>query len=36
MLDLLAAGLKGEFPKRSDLFPQNAALYGVDMSALKK
>jgi uncharacterized protein YndB with AHSA1/START domain len=36
MLDLLAEGLKGEYPKRSDLFPKNAALYGVDMNALKK
>jgi len=36
MLDLLADGLKGEYPKRSDLFPKNAALYGVDMNALKK
>lgn len=36
MLDLIAAGLKGEFPKRSDLFPRNAALYGVDMTALKR
>ena len=30
MLDLIAAGLKGDFPKRSDLFSKNAALYGVD------
>jgi len=36
MLDLIAAGLKGEFPKRSDLFPQNAALYGVDLNSLKR
>ena len=36
MLDLLAEGLRGEYPKRSDLFPKNAALYGVDMNALKK
>jgi uncharacterized protein YndB with AHSA1/START domain len=36
MLDLIAAGLKGEFPKRSDLFPQNAALYGVDINSLKR
>ena len=34
MLDLIEAGLKGEFPKRSDLFPKNAALYGVDMNKL--
>jgi uncharacterized protein YndB with AHSA1/START domain len=36
MLDLIAAGLKGESPKRSDLFPKNAELYGVDMAALKR
>ena len=35
MLDLIAAGLKGDFPKRSDLFPKNAALYGVDVNKLK-
>jgi uncharacterized protein YndB with AHSA1/START domain len=35
MLDLIAAGLRGTFPKRADLFPENAALYGVDMSKLK-
>lgn len=35
MLDLLAAGLKGAFPRRRDVFPGNAALYGVDMNALK-
>ena len=35
MLDLIAAGLGGEFPKRADLFPKNAALYGVDMAQLK-
>ena len=36
MLDLIEAGLKGEFPRRRDLFPKNAALYGVDLSTLKK
>jgi uncharacterized protein YndB with AHSA1/START domain len=35
MLDLIEAGLKGEFPKRSDVFPKNAALYGVDIQKLK-
>ena len=35
MLDLIAAGLHGDFPKRADLFPKNAALYGVDMAQLK-
>ena len=36
LLDLVEAGCRGEFPKRSDVFPRNAALYGVDMNALKK
>jgi uncharacterized protein YndB with AHSA1/START domain len=36
MLELIAAGVKGEFPKRSDLFPKNAALYGVDINSLKR
>ena len=36
MLDLIEAGLRGEFPKRAELFPKNAALYGVDLNALKK
>ena len=35
MLDLIQAGLRGEFPKRADLFPRNAALYGVDLNKLK-
>jgi len=35
MLDLIEAGLRGGFPKRADLFPKNAALYGVDVSRLK-
>ncbi|HTC83745.1 MAG TPA: SRPBCC domain-containing protein [Rhizomicrobium sp.] len=35
MLDLIAAASRGEFPKRSDLFAKNAALYGVDMTKLK-
>ena len=35
MLDLVAAGLNGEFPRRADLFPKNAALYGVDIAKLK-
>jgi uncharacterized protein YndB with AHSA1/START domain len=33
-LELVGAGLDGEFPKRSDLFARNAALYGVDMQNL--
>jgi len=35
MLDLIGAGLRGEFPKRADIFPRNAALYGVDLDTLK-
>ncbi len=31
MLDLIEAGLGGSFPKRADIFPKNAALYGVDI-----
>jgi uncharacterized protein YndB with AHSA1/START domain len=36
MFDLIQAGLAGDFPKRSDLFPKNAAMYGVDFDNLKK
>ena len=36
MLDLIEAGLEGSFPKRADLFPKNASLYGVDVSNLKR
>lgn len=35
MLDLVEAGLQGQFPKRADVFPKNAALYGVDMTKLR-
>jgi uncharacterized protein YndB with AHSA1/START domain len=35
-LDLIAAGLAGAFPRRAELFPKNAALYGVDMGNLKR
>jgi len=35
MLDLIAAGLSGEFPKRSELFSKSAELYGVDLQKLK-
>ena len=35
MLELIEAGLRDEFPKRADLFPKNAALYGVDMFQTK-
>ena len=36
MLDLVEAGLNGEFPARADIFPKNAALYGVDANNLKR
>ena len=36
MLGLIEAGCRGEFPRRADLFPANAALYGVDINNLKK
>jgi len=36
MLDLVEAGCRGEFPARADIFPHNAALYGVDMNNLKR
>jgi uncharacterized protein YndB with AHSA1/START domain len=36
MLDLIEAGLAGDFPKRSDLFPKNAERYGVDITKLNK
>jgi uncharacterized protein YndB with AHSA1/START domain len=35
MLDLIEAGLAGDFPKRSDHFPKNAEQYGVDINKLK-
>ena len=35
MLDLIEAGLRGDFPKRSELFPKNAERYGVDISKIK-
>ncbi|HKU54774.1 MAG TPA: SRPBCC domain-containing protein [Rhizomicrobium sp.] len=36
MLDLIAAGLNGDYPKRAAIVPRNAALYGVDLNALKR
>ncbi len=36
MLDLITAGLRGEFPGRADLIPKNAALYGVDINNLQR
>jgi len=35
MLDLIEAGLRGDAPRRADIFPKNAALYGVDISKLQ-
>jgi uncharacterized protein YndB with AHSA1/START domain len=35
MLDMIAHALKGEFPPRTEVMPRNAALYGVDLDALK-
>jgi uncharacterized protein YndB with AHSA1/START domain len=36
MLDMIATGLKGEFPPRAEVMLRNAALYGVDLNALKR
>lgn len=36
MLDMIAAGLTGEFPPRTEVMPRNAALYGIDLNALKR
>jgi uncharacterized protein YndB with AHSA1/START domain len=36
MLDLIEAGLNGVFPARADIFPRNAALYGVDINKLER
>ena len=36
MLGLVEAGLNGEPLKRADLFPVNAALYGVDINTLQR
>jgi uncharacterized protein YndB with AHSA1/START domain len=36
MLDMIAAGLKGEFPSRTEVMPRNAEIYGVDLNALKR
>jgi uncharacterized protein YndB with AHSA1/START domain len=36
MLDMIAAGLNGEFPLRTEVMPRTAALYGVDLNALKR
>jgi uncharacterized protein YndB with AHSA1/START domain len=36
LLDMIAAGLKDEFPPRLDVMNHNAALYGVDLNTLKR
>jgi uncharacterized protein YndB with AHSA1/START domain len=36
MLDMIADGLKGQFPSRLNVMNSNAALYGVDLNALKR
>ncbi len=36
MLDMIAAGLKGEFPPRTQVMPRNADIYGVELNALKR
>jgi len=36
MLNLIAAGLKGEFPPRLDAMHANAEIYGVELNALKR
>jgi uncharacterized protein YndB with AHSA1/START domain len=36
MLDMIAQGLEGRFPPRTEVMPRNAALYGVGLNALKR
>ncbi|HXB52089.1 MAG TPA: SRPBCC domain-containing protein, partial [Rhizomicrobium sp.] len=36
MLDMIACGLKGEFPPRLEVMQHHGALYGVDLNALKR
>ncbi len=36
MLDMIAAGLKGEFPPRTQVMPRNVDIYGVELNALKR
>ncbi len=36
MLDMITRGLKGEFPPRLEVMQDSAALYGVDLNALKR
>lgn len=35
-LDMIEAGLAGEFPPRDAIFSKNAALYGVDMQYIRR
>jgi uncharacterized protein YndB with AHSA1/START domain len=36
LLDLIEAGLHGDFPKGKDVFAKNADLYGIDPNKLKE
>lgn len=36
MLDMIADGLKGQFPPRLEVMNRNAAHYGVDLNALRR
>ncbi len=36
MLDMIEAGLEGHFPPRTETMPRSAAIYGVDLNALKR
>lgn len=36
MLDLIAAGLDGQFPDRSAMMTRNAARYGVDLNKIER
>jgi uncharacterized protein YndB with AHSA1/START domain len=36
MLDMIEAGLKGQFPPRTEVMPRNAEIYGVELNALKR
>jgi len=36
ILDMIEAGLKGQFPPRTEVMPRNAEIYGVELNALKR
>jgi len=36
MLELIANGLKDQFPPRLDVMHRNAEIYGVELNALKR